>query len=229
MSDLPIERPGVRRGYDLWAQSYDATPNPVVALDRRVTPGLIAPRAGERILDAGCGSGRHLLALEAAGADAVGIDFSLEMLRVARSKLRQAALVQADLLLGWPVRAGQFDAGVCALVGEHLDDLEHVCREMWRVLRPGGRAIFSVYHPAMAEAGKEANFRRDGVEYRLGAERHTLADYLAAVVTAGFAEIEHREHVGDVSLIAEAPSAARYVGLPLLLTIVARRRSASEP
>ena len=61
-----IERPGVRRGYDLWATSYDATQNPLVALDRRHTLRALGPRPGEWILDAGCGTGANLGAIEAA-------------------------------------------------------------------------------------------------------------------------------------------------------------------
>ena len=47
-----IERPSVRAGYDQWSETYDHTPNPLVALDRRHTMQLLRPRTGERILDA---------------------------------------------------------------------------------------------------------------------------------------------------------------------------------
>ena len=66
-----IERPGVRAGYDRWSASYDATPNPVVALDRRHTLRALDPRPGERVLDAGCGTGAHLAAVCGAGSRAL--------------------------------------------------------------------------------------------------------------------------------------------------------------
>ncbi|MCP5119378.1 MAG: class I SAM-dependent methyltransferase, partial [bacterium] len=59
-----IERPGVRAGYDRWAESYDQTANPLVPLERRHTPRRLGPRPGERILDAGCGTGANLRAIE---------------------------------------------------------------------------------------------------------------------------------------------------------------------
>ena len=62
-----VHRPGVREGYDRWSSSYDRTPNPLVALDRRHTLDLLAPRPGERILDAGCGTGANLGAILRAG------------------------------------------------------------------------------------------------------------------------------------------------------------------
>src|SRR6266545_3808356 len=75
-----LSRPGVREGYDLWSESYDQTPNPLIALDRRFTMTLLQPRADERILDAGCGTGAHLRLILNLGSKPVGLDFSREML-----------------------------------------------------------------------------------------------------------------------------------------------------
>jgi len=217
-----VRRVGVREGYDLWAAAYDATPNPVVALDERLTLGLLAPRAGERILDAGCGTGRNLVRLAAAGAQVTGLDFSPGMLAVAARRVPGARLAEADLHARLDLADASFDAVLCALIGEHLRELDTCAREFRRVLVPGGRLVFSVYHPAMAEAGKEANFERDGVEYRLGAVRHTLADYERALLAAGFVDLRRHEHAGDEDLAQRLPSARRYLGFPLLLVLCAR-------
>jgi SAM-dependent methyltransferase len=217
--NVSVQRPDVRSGYDLWAETYDVTPNPVVAMDARVTVAMVAARSGERVLDAGCGTGRNLPELLAAGAVVTGMDFSPGMLKVARENHPDVPLVQADMQTVWPFRDGAFDVVLCALVGEHLDRLDIVTREMRRVLAPGGRAVFSVYHPAMAEAGKEANFQRDETEYRLGAVRHTLADYATAFELAGFSGISVDEYVGDERLARVEPAAARFVGFPLLVVI----------
>jgi len=42
--DKKVRHPGVRDGYDEWSETYDATPNPLVALDRRYTLRLLRPR-----------------------------------------------------------------------------------------------------------------------------------------------------------------------------------------
>jgi hypothetical protein len=39
--DKKVRRLGVRDGYDEWSETYDATPNPLVALDRRYTMRLL--------------------------------------------------------------------------------------------------------------------------------------------------------------------------------------------
>src|SRR6059058_1785069 len=92
-----LSRLGVREGYDLWSESYDQTPNPLVALDRRYTMSLLRPRPAERVLDAGCGTGSHLRFMLWQGSKPVGLDFSWEMLRVTQRKHPVVPLVQADL------------------------------------------------------------------------------------------------------------------------------------
>jgi SAM-dependent methyltransferase len=110
-----------------------------------------------------------------------------------------------------------------SLVSEHLTDLRVFFRECFAALRPGGRFVFSAFHPDPALGGVEANFERDGVEYRLGAERYTVDDYLARIDDAGFARVEAREYAADARLVAEIPAAAKHLGRPLLLLVRAER------
>jgi SAM-dependent methyltransferase len=220
-----VERPGVRAGYDQWSETYDRTPNPLVALDRRHTVALLGPRAGERILDAGCGTGANLRALLQAGSHPVGVDFSRGMLTGARRTLGDVALAQADLDEELPIRPAVFDAVLCALVGEHLAAPARFFREAHTALAPGGRFVFSVFHPRMAAAGIEANFERSDVEYRLGAHRHSVGDYLTAMEDAGFHRVCAHELAADEALAADLPAARKYVGQPLLLAVEARRQA----
>lgn len=218
-----VERVPVRDGYDRWSASYDATPNPVVALDRRHTLPALEPRPGERILDAGCGTGAHLRALRHSGSRPVGMDFSRGMLGVARRAAPEAWLVQADLEREFPLRRRVFDAVLSTLVSEHLTELGTFFAEAFGVLRPGGRLVFSAFHPDPARAGVEANFEEAGTEYRLGAERYTVEDYLDRIADAGFRALRFREYAPDDELLGALPAAAKYAGRPLLLLIEAER------
>ena len=90
-------------------------------------------------------------------------------------------------------------------------------------LRPGGRLVFSAFHPALAAAGVEANFEMAGVEYRLGAETHTMEAFCEAIRDAGFAQLRVAEFSGDEAMVAAVPKSRKYLGRPLLLLLTAKR------
>jgi len=114
--------------------------------------------AGMRVLDLGCGEGRHVIAAAALdGADAVGVDLSLEDLSTARQRRREfVELIDrgegSDALFGLlagdalrlPFADNSFDALICSEVLEHLPDHRGALREIYRVLKPGGRLCISV-------------------------------------------------------------------------------------
>jgi len=223
MSPKETKRVTAREGYDLWAGTYDRTANPVVAMDARHTLDLLDPRPGQKILDAGCGTGRNLERISLVGAKPYGLDFSLGMLRVARKNVPRVPVVQADLQSELPFRGAAFSSVLCALIGEHLDRLAFTLSELWKALRPGGWLVFSVYHPDLAEAGKEANFQLGQTEYRLGAIRYSTADYLEMTWAAGFREIRSFEYKGDQQLIEQIPSATELLDKAVILALRAQR------
>lgn len=98
----------------------------------------LAPRAGMRVVDVGCGNGLYHPRLAAAGARVVGVDLSLGMLRDVASPWRIAG--EAGEL---PLRSACFDAGLCCHMLYHVPDMERALRELRRVLAPGGRAVIA--------------------------------------------------------------------------------------
>lgn len=97
-------------------------------------------RAGWRVLDVGCGAGRHARALEASGARCVGLDLSATLLRRARLVTR-APLVRADMR-HLPVRAASMDLTVNLFTsfGYFRTDDEHqqALDEMAASIKPDG-------------------------------------------------------------------------------------------
>lgn len=221
MTKKKIESVRAREGYDLWSDTYDVTPNPVVAMDSRHTIKLLAPEKGELILDAGCGTGRNLTQLLQAGSNPIGIDFSEGMLNVAHRGHPNVPLALADLEQPLPFVTATFDAVLCALIGEHLSTLSAVFREFYRVVKQHGRLVFSVYHPAMSAAGIEANFERSGIEYRLGAVHYSVDEHIQLLEFGGFSEIRVLEFDGDQELVRLVPSAIKYLESPVLLVLSA--------
>ena len=77
--------------------------------------------------------------------------------------------------------------------------------------------------PAMSAAGIEANFERDEIEYRLGAFHYSVGEHLDLLKEAGFANVEVEEFAGDEELAEAVPAAAKYLGFPVLLLLVASK------
>jgi SAM-dependent methyltransferase len=172
--------------YRLWAATYDEE-TPVTALDElavlRLTP---SPLPG-RLLDAACGTARRLvLPIENGVRAPVGIDLVFEMLHAGRrhpDRPRTTAVGDAAVL---PVSDGSFDVAWCRLAAGHLPALAPFYREMARVLRPGGAAIVTDFHPAAARAGLARAFRDGaGTGRRVEHFLHEPADHERAARAAG--------------------------------------------
>ena len=105
---------------------------------------------GWRVLDVGCGAGRHARAFRAIGARCVGLDLSRTLLRVARG-VTDAPLVRADMRQ-LPIRAGSMDLTVSLFTSfgyfEHDEEHAAALREMVATLRPGGWLVIDYLNAA---------------------------------------------------------------------------------
>ncbi|HET9382763.1 MAG TPA: class I SAM-dependent methyltransferase [Streptomyces sp.] len=137
-------------------------------------------REGDRVLDAGCGTGRALPPLRAAvGPSGVvlGADLTPAMLaaaaRAGRHRVGQLLLTDVEAL---PLRSGSLDAVFAAGLIAHLPRPEENVRELARVVRPGGR--LALFHPI----GRAALAARQGRRITPGDLRaeHNLRPLLAA-------------------------------------------------
>lgn len=111
-------------------------------------------RPGDRVLDLGCGEGRHAItAYLNEAVRVVGLDLSLEDLGTASSRYgefrnaedpaRSVGFVCASGLK-LPFADGSFDRVICSEVLEHIPDYRSVLEEIRRVLKPGGLFAVSV-------------------------------------------------------------------------------------
>ncbi|MDQ1702726.1 MAG: hypothetical protein QOF57_1978 [Frankiaceae bacterium] len=173
---------------------------------REAEAHLLGDVAGARVLEIGAGAAQCARWLLGVGADAVALDLSAGQLRHAAalntSTGTAVPLVQASAT-ALPFAAGSFDA-VCSAFGAlpFVADSPAVMGEVARVLRPGGRFVFSVTHPVrwcFADTSSADDLdvrtsyfdRRPYVEYDEGGspsytEHHrTIGDRVREAVAAG--------------------------------------------
>jgi SAM-dependent methyltransferase len=133
---------------DFWADAPE-DPEPW-AFERRRKLLHAEVKAGDRVLDYGCGAGRFLAGLE----NAVGVEIAQQAVDRARHNVPGAdiRLLEPDGSL--PLGHGEIDVVWCSEVLEHIPDVGHALLEMRRVLKPGGRVLITVpYHGRLQAAG----------------------------------------------------------------------------
>jgi ubiquinone/menaquinone biosynthesis C-methylase UbiE len=116
---------------------------------REKTVALAQIKAGDRVLDVGCGTGDLTLAAKALvgpTGKVFGTDASPTMIEQAQRKANQAGVevtFRVDLVENITFPANQFDIVLSSLMMHHLpDDLKHTgLAEIYRVLKPGGRVM----------------------------------------------------------------------------------------
>jgi len=190
-------------------------------------------RPGERLLDAGCGEGRHCFGALERGARVVGLDLDRDPLVLPARRLRQraqelgrlGAMLQADTF-ALPFRDASFDKVICSEVMEHVHDYRGAARELARVTKPGGMVAVTV-PTALSEhlylrAGDDY-FESPGGHIRIFRPRELalgLAQAGLATVGVGFAHALHTPYWVLRSLVGlPGADASRWVRLYRLFLI----------
>jgi SAM-dependent methyltransferase len=140
---------------DTWSRCADSYADTFHALTSQALPFLVRAakiRADDRVLDLGSGPGDGSAILAETGASVTGVDFSRQMVDVARRRHPKIAFHEANAE-ALPFDAQSFDAVVANCVVHHLARPVLVFREVSRVLKPGGRFAFVVWGALEEQTG----------------------------------------------------------------------------
>ncbi len=143
-------RETVRRTFEAIAEHFDVTrykPWPESVEYVESLP------EGSRVLDIGCGNGRNMILPRRLGHEVVGVDFSINLLRIAQEKLNMRELAHSGHIIGGdatflPLKDDIFDAALYIATLHHIpseEDRLRSLRELERVLKSGGTAFISVW------------------------------------------------------------------------------------
>jgi 2-polyprenyl-3-methyl-5-hydroxy-6-metoxy-1,4-benzoquinol methylase len=147
-----------RRAWDQNAQFWDERMvegnDFVECLIWPVSERLLDLKPGERVLDIACGNGLTSRRMAALGTEVIAADFSEQMIRHAKrrtvaelSRIQYLVLdaTNYDALLA--LGEGTFDAALCNMALFDMAEIDPLMRAVGKLMRPGGRFVFSVIHP----------------------------------------------------------------------------------
>ncbi|MDZ4287050.1 MAG: methyltransferase domain-containing protein [Prosthecobacter sp.] len=109
---------------------------------------LLAPKKGERILDLGCGQGVFSRAIAESGALVAGVDAAPSLIKKARTYPSRTPIRYYDRDAAEIGDLGPFDAASAILCLQNMEHLDQVCAAAAAVLKPGGRMVWVLNHPA---------------------------------------------------------------------------------
>ena len=145
---------------ETWSRCAESYIDTFAVLTRETVPLVIKAAnvgRGTKVLEIGSGPGHVAHAMTESGAVATGVDFSSQMVSVAREMYPDITFQEANAE-ELPFEDGTFDAVVSNFTVHHLARPEVVFREISRVLVSGGRFAFAVWGAPEAQSSIGAFF-----------------------------------------------------------------------
>jgi ubiquinone/menaquinone biosynthesis C-methylase UbiE len=109
---------------------------------------MIGDVNGKLACDIGCATGNFTRKLARMGAKVVGLDLSIEMLKLANSKNEKIIYIRADLEDKLPFNDSTFDMISQIMVLHSLENIDNAIKETARILKPQGEAYIVLPHPS---------------------------------------------------------------------------------
>ena len=189
----------IKEDYDSWADNYDNDFNPTRDLDKIATIQSLCNLQFFNVLELGCGSGKNTEWLISKANKLVGLDFSKNMLDLARKKIKtdRATFINTDLNEDWPVNDNSFDLATINLTLEHIEVLDHIFNALFFKLTQGGKCFVCELHPKKQLAGSKAQFEENGTKKVLDVFQHSEKDYIQTAEKEGFKLLSKKSWYDD--------------------------------
>lgn len=135
---------GVAQWYDDYLQDEDTYQAKVIAPNLM---RILDIKKGERVLDVACGQGYFTREALKYTDKVVGADISKELVARAKAQTPGATFFATPASTLSFAKDGEYDAALCVLALQNIEDIGAVFKEVRRVLTPGGRFVFVLNHP----------------------------------------------------------------------------------
>ncbi len=207
----------IEKAYNSWAGQYDTNKNKTRDLDIKATIETLSKYKFKHVLELGCGTGKNTGWLLSKAEQLIGLDFSQEMLNIAKEKNTdiRAIFKRADLNQEWEIENQFADLVTSSLTLEHIDDLNHIFNQANQKLKNGGIFFISELHPFKQYSGSKAKYETENGTQELEVYIHHISEYIDDAKNNGFELMELKEWFDDNS----------EKGIPRLISFVFRKNN----
>ncbi|WP_459212048.1 class I SAM-dependent DNA methyltransferase [Aquimarina rhabdastrellae] len=185
----------IDKAYNSWAGQYDTNENKTRDLDKTSTIETLSKYNFKNVLELGCGTGKNTEWLIPKAKRIIGLDFSVEMLEIAKKKILnpKVKFIKADLTKDWEIKNQYVDLITSSLTLEHIDDLNHIFHQANQKLTDEGIFFISELHPFKQYSGSKARYETENGIEELQVFTHHISDYIENAENNGFILLEIKE------------------------------------
>lgn len=181
--------------YNKWSTTYDSVLNRTRDMEALAFRNILSEQFFSEVLELGCGAGKNTEWLLSKATHVTGVDFSEEMLNLAKEKIKEGDVrfILADISTEWNFVSSKIDLLTCSLVLEHIKDIDFIFKQAANSLKANGLFYIGELHPFKQYQGSKARFETSDGIFELECFVHHISDYFQCAEDNGFRCIQLKE------------------------------------
>ena len=174
--------------YNQWSSTYDSVLNKTRDLEAVAFRNTLSGQLFSEVLELGCGTGKNTEWLATKAKEVTSVDFSEEMLNLAKEKIKEEHLrfIHADITQKWKFADSRIDLITCSLVLEHIRDIDFIFKQVGNIINEGGLFYIGELHPFKQYQRSKARFETSTGVFELECFVHHLSEYFKCAEENGF-------------------------------------------
>ena len=188
-----------QQAYNSWAAQYDTNENKTRDLEAKALRAILSTISFDAVLEIGCGTGKNTEWILHRATSITAVDLSWEMLAKAKEKIQSGKVefIQADINGEWNFTNKSFDLIGFSLVLEHIENLDHIFKEVSKKLNKNGFVYVGELHPFKQYSGSKARFETEQGLHIVQCYNHNISDFIQSAKKNGLKLIELDEYFDD--------------------------------
>jgi len=175
------------QAYNSWASHYDTNENKTRDLEAKALRDVLSTISFNTVLEIGSGTGKNTEWLLQKAGQITAVDLSEEMLSKAEEKIQspKVEFIRADINNDWDFTRKTFDLVSFSLVLEHIENLDHIFKEVYKKLDGSGYVYIGELHPFKQYTGSKARFETEEGLQVVQCYNHHISDFIQSAKKYG--------------------------------------------